>query len=131
MSKLTDVIEAISLLNNEYPRPGIPDPLQLSQEFRIPEDYEKKSFPFASYPGVYLFFDENETLLYIGKASSGLGQRIGNEYIGRSGVLKTNKISGAKVLRTIKLPKEHHFEAPAIEEFLIYKLKPTRNSVGK
>ena len=34
---------------------------------------------------VYLFFNDAEQLLYIGKASEGLGKRIGEGYIGKGG----------------------------------------------
>ncbi len=124
--RLVDLESAISDLNTRYPRPGIPA-LSLSDEFLIPEDCVEGRFPNADLPGVYAFLDHNQELLYIG-SSIGLGRRLGDGYIGRVGEIKDAKIKGAKSLRTIGVPKEHFFEAMAIEAFLIRELAPPRNT---
>lgn len=102
----------------------------VSQEWLItPEN--KTSFPNSSKPGVYIFTDENDNILYVGKASSGLGQRLGNGYIDRYCNIKDSKISGAKKLFTIAVSEKFSFLAPAIEEFLIKELNPPINKISK
>jgi hypothetical protein len=98
----------------------------------IPDDWDKNiSFPNAELPGVYLFLNSTGNIIYIGKASKGLGQRIGNGYIGQGGVIKDPKISEASQLYTIALPMRLFFMAPALEEFLIDKLDPKGNTIGR
>ena len=104
--------------------------LEVSESFSIKNDYAGKSFPNAADAGVYIFTDDKGYVLYIGKASSGLGQRIGNEYIGRGGALKGTKISEATELHTIRMEPNFSFMAPAIEEYLIGEICPPNNKVG-
>jgi len=110
--------------------PGMPS-LALSEPWFIPGSWAEHEYPNSSLPGVYIFADVTANIIYVGKASTGLGYRIGNEYVGRDGVLKGNKVVGAAALYTIPLPKQLFFLSPAVEEFLISRLQPERNSVGK
>ncbi len=107
--------------------------LKISERFSIQNDYADKSFPNAADAGVYIFTDANRHVLYIGKAT-GLGQRIGQGYIGRgidgSAVLKGSKVAGATELHTIRMEPNFNFMAPAIEEYLIGKIRPLNNVVG-
>ena len=131
---LADVRVEVANFNNAFPRPGM-EPLELSEAFSIPEDWRPgSSYPNSALPGAYFFFGPNQELLYIG-STVGLGQRIGNEYVGRKGVLKTKKFTGrkvvlgkAKTLRTIGVPVDRFFEAMAIEAFLIRRLQPPGNT---
>jgi GIY-YIG catalytic domain len=112
----------------------VPALSQLSPEgpWFMPIDWDKKvSFPNAELPGVYFFQNNEGNLIYIGKASNGLGERIGSGYIGQGGKIKDSKIADASQLYTIGLPKDLFFIAPAIEEFLIFKLDPKGNTIGR
>lgn len=103
--------------------------IEISNEWIIDKD-NPLSFPNSEFPGVYFFTDFNEEVIYIGKASSGLGSRLG-AYIGKENIKKDQKIDEAKSIFTIKIEKDLFFLAPAIEEFLIYSLNPKINRIGK
>lgn len=107
--------------------------LEISYTFSIQNDYASQSFPNSADAGVYIFTDCDDHVLYIGKAS-GLGQRIGQGYIGKgidgSAVLKGLKVAGARGLQTIPVEPKFYFMAPAIEEYLIREISPPNNKVG-
>ena len=69
--------------------------------------------------GVYLIFDANEELQYIGVAMDGFSKRIW--------------MHDAEVDRRftdlIPFPPEHYFLAPALEFFLLCRLRPSKNKV--
>lgn len=130
---LGDVESAISEFNREFPRPKVGS-VVLSSPFRIIDDYKFGSFPNAASAGVYLVFDRDDNLLYIGKAD-GLGARLGSHFgwsaDRTAGRVKNSRLVGAHAVRTIGLPDESRFEAPAIEAFLIRRLDPGLNVIGR
>lgn len=94
-------------------------------------------YPFYNRAGIYLAFDENKKLIYIGKASMSnkIGHRVGARFKqGANGECepKSNSDGWAKeckYLSAIAVP--HAFEAPSLEEYLIGVFAPKFNSVGK
>lgn len=136
--------DALTEYVTRYRRPELP-PL----EFKTPLDlYPSKPspagftpqltwehpWPFGDRAGVSLLYDDNLELLYIGKASMNrcLGNRL-YEYFG-SGPTCAPKAEWLKPVRyvlNIAVPADLPFEAPAIEEFLIRRLKPKSNGTGK
>jgi len=101
-----------------------------------------KQYPNSDLPGVYIFYSESTGFLYIGKCSNNLGFRIG-AHIGKPGDkaapeypypyaeswIIENK-NDLKVI-TIPLKREHFFLAPALETYMIWKLKPPYNARSK
>ena len=84
---------------------------------------------------MYLIYSDTFELLYVGKASMGscLGKRL-YTYFGAAQecVLKhTTWTQSPRFMLTIAVPESMPFEAPALEEFLIGRLEPTNNSVGR
>ena len=82
-------------------------------------------FPKSNEKGIYLIFDNNKVLLYIGKASmnNSLGSRL-SSYFSYEDDKVTCKVnhdwsSKPKYIVTIAVPKGMSFEAAAIEEYLI------------
>lgn len=130
MAKINKVQESLDSFKNKIIEYFSSSHLVTSEEWLITPD-NKASYPNSSKPGVYIFTDENNNILYVGKASSGLGQRLGNEYIDKYCNIKGSKILGAKKLFTIAVCEEFSFLAPAIEEFLIKELDPPINKTGK
>jgi hypothetical protein len=130
---LTSVISALTDFNQDFPRPKV-GAITLSDPFRIEEDFATSSFPNSSAGGVYLIFDRHDYLLYIGKAD-GLGARLGAHFGWNAdrtaGRAKNATLKDAYAVRTIGLPDESRFEAAAIEAFLIRKLDPGLNVVGR
>ncbi|MEZ8493868.1 hypothetical protein AB6C81_16645 [Vibrio splendidus] len=125
---------ALDEFNREFPRPNMAM-LALSEEYNILKDF-RNSYPGASYPGVYAIFDVSGELLRLGKAScnSTIGARLSTYFrwhdVDYIGVNKHEGYENAKIIRTIKIPNERAFEAPALEEFLIRKLSPKFNTLG-
>ena len=81
-----------------------------------------------------MIFNESLELLYIGKASMNrsLGYRLYDHFVGgRACAPRADWLLPARFVINIAVPKESPFEAPAIEEFLIRKLKPKSNATGK
>ena len=134
MASLADLQTRLEEFNQKFPRPGIP-PLAISNPYHLRTNWESQ-WPGAEHCGVYVFLDENDRLLYIGKASCSatIGKRLG-AYFGYApggGPETYNDFYGAVcTVVTIELPPDHEFEAPAVEEFLIWKLDPPLNKNGR
>lgn len=128
---IRDFERAVSRLNSDFPRPGIV--LSLSKPFDLRTSYHRY-YPGYDKPGVYVMLSEAWEVLYVGKSSAGLGGRLGNYFKAgktrKEGVAKNPWFAQARYLVTLKLPKRRFFEAPSIEEFLIWKLQPPLNSQG-
>jgi len=111
------------------PRPGID---KLTIVWHDIKRNQSHSWTNGDRPGVYIFLDSNENLLYIGKASSGrdLKARL-RGYFYRNGVHKNKKHGADKTqyVGLLALPEDHGFEAPAIEEWLIEHLQPNENKI--
>ncbi|MEK2126986.1 hypothetical protein WOB81_22005 [Vibrio parahaemolyticus] len=134
MANFKDSQAALDEFNREYPRPNMAR-LVWSEEYNIRKDF-RNSYPGAECPGVYAIFDESGELLRLGKAScnSTLGARLSTYYrwhdVDYIGVNKHDGYENAIFIRTVKMPSERAFEAPALEEFLIGKLSPKYNTNG-
>jgi len=116
------------------------------KELPISEPYEpyieqnKKQYPNADSPGVYIFYSESAGLLYIGKCSTDLGFRIWSHlqkpgkpsepYPNAEKWVKDHQKENLKFV-TIPFIREHYFLASALEEYLIDKCKPKANAIGK
>jgi hypothetical protein len=113
-------IEAIiTEFQKTYPRPGL-NSLVVTW-YDVDKEWPK-SWPSGKLPGVYIFLDSNEDLLYIGKASSGrsLKTRLRAYFKNNDGVcLRKGKAKDTCYVGFLPLPLEHGFEAPAIEEYMI------------
>ncbi len=135
MTNFQDLKLALDEFNHEYPRPNM-SKLVLSEEYNILKDF-CNPYPGAEFPGVYAIFDTSGELLRLGKAScnSTLGTRLSTYYrwhdVDYIGVSKHEGYENAIIIRTIKVPNERAFEAPALEEFLIGKLNPRFNTTGR
>lgn len=135
MPNLQDLQAALEEFNTQYPRPNM-DKLLLSDEYNILKDF-RSHYPYAEYPGVYAIFNFSGELLRLGKSScnSTLGARLSTYYkwdkVEYIGVPKHIGYEDVIIIRTIKFPKDRAFEAPALEEFLIGKLNPRFNTLGR
>lgn len=138
MANLQALTDAINELNRTYPRPSLP-PLVPSEPYDL-ENHWPAKYPSSDSPGVYVFVDESQTVAYVGKASCNntIGKRLG-DYIKKDQAdgkpqFKSDKWADEKLryIVTIGIESEHAFESGAIEEFLLYRLKPrlNRNGVG-
>ena len=135
MAKLSDVVAAINEMNAAYPRPGM-GPLELSEAFNVRTEFAS-SYPGAANAGVYVFLSADDVVLYVGKASVGLGARLGAHFrysdSDRNAGYATDpefRNAGIAVIRTIRVDPGHEFEAGAIESFLIGRLQPPLNKQG-
>ena len=128
MSNYYELEKAVNELNNQFPRPDLV--LKLEKMVTIKTNSQWQN---ATKPGIYAIFSETSELLYIGKASmsSNIGYRIGAKYSSKTFESRNTKFSEGTQMATIALPEDRSFEAPSIEEFLIKKLNPKLNAVGK
>ena len=126
-----DVQHALDKLNKEFPRPNLT--LEMTDVYDLEKDWNKY-YPGVGSPGVYFFADENGETQYIGKSSSELGKRLGDYWKDGNGkaVPKNDKSKGVRYIAAITVPEDRAFEAPSIEEWLIWKIKPKPpgNKVG-
>ena len=115
-------------------------PYDLSPELGIPKiecpTSWPEGWPHSGRAGIYSLFGEELQAVYIGKASlrNTLVSRLGS-YFSYDKPHKTCRLNHAwkcrpRYLITIAVPEESRFEAPALEEFLIIKLRPTDNTAG-
>lgn len=126
--------EALNEFNATYPRPGI-EPLVLSKPYDLQQDWPT-NYPFMRHKGVYCFVDEAGTLTYVGKVScrNDFGYRLAGYFEygpDRRARAKHSHHAATRYIYVISLPSGHEFEAPAIEEWLISRLNPPLNKVGR
>lgn len=128
---IKDLERAVARINSDFPRPGIV--LSLSKPYDLGTSFGRY-YPGYDRPGVYVMLNEAYEVLYVGKSSAGLGGRLGNYFkrgkSRREGMAKWPEFDPVRYLVTLKLPKRRFFEAPSIEEFLIWKLQPPLNTLG-
>ena len=134
LTSLSDIKEKVTIFKNEYRLDKLK--LDISDWYSLfpatrDKDLEKKqkqwpgTYPQAERQGVYLIFNENKDLLYIGKASmnNNIGSRLGSYFSYKSDKVtcKVNHSwsSSPNYVVTIAVPDGMSFEAPALEEYLI------------
>tara|TARA_R110002124_G_scaffold86074_1_gene222851 strand:+ start:174 stop:608 length:435 start_codon:yes stop_codon:yes gene_type:complete len=138
MESLEAIKGEIENYHQNYRHPSLTPP-SISEVYRLFPDEQSKDSEYAwpstwpnnSLPGVYFIFDENLSLLYIGKAKN-LGRRL-SSYFTYAGdrscrVKETDWRVKPHFLVTASIGK--FFEAPSLEEYLIEAFKPSHNSVG-
>jgi hypothetical protein len=145
--RLNSVICAIEDFTDKYRRHDFP-PLEISNLYDLfpsalhsldtaPPDVWPAPYPFDQRTGVYFIFSESFELLYVGKSSmsSCIGKRLWTYFHyapGQVCVLKHSTwTQNPRFLITVAVPETTPFEAPALEEFLIGRLQPTNNKVGR
>jgi hypothetical protein len=105
-----------------YLAPNFP-PIKITEgyDFRWSQDEYKRSRKERPYQccGVYLFYDDAGTLLYVGKAIYTFDKRIW-----------THQIDGPRYIDLICFDERHAPFALALEHFLICRLKPKGNTQG-
>lgn len=132
------ITQEIENYHKEFRHPELIPP-NISDIYNLfPEDDSRNSkyswpntWPNNGLPGVYFIFDENLTLLYIGKAKN-LGSRLSSYFMYESDRSCRVKQTGWRVKPhfLVTASVEKFFEAPSLEEYLIEKLQPSHNSIG-
>ena len=150
MAYLSDLKKELARYSRSYRHPKLP-PLGLSGLYALfPEKYKKlpkevtarwpdDDWPNGDKPGVYIFLDSKLSVLYIGKTTmwSSLKQRLGAYFRYSDKVQKRCRIPKEhgwniqpEFVVTIGVPRRTAFEASAIEEYLINRLRPSENTIG-
>lgn len=132
--------EALNFYLTNYRKEGLPQ-LEISKPLDIlshkPQKHDfdieltwKDPWPHANRAGVYLVYDENAELIYIGTATV-IGNRLYTYFGGGSEcVYREQWGTPPRYIRIIAVPAEMPFEAQALEAFLIARLKPKHNTRG-
>lgn len=104
------------------------------------------SVPYHDKGGVYALFSESGEVLYIGLGTSkggglynehGISRRLLSHVIqkdsdkGRGHYMPKKKWNDVKDIGAVGFPSEYSYLAAALEDFLIRKMSPPRNSVRK
>jgi len=143
MSKIDDLINEIIVYEKKYRNQDMkpygkgvyydlkPDlPTDLVVEAKWPAKW-----PHLNDAGIYAFISENLEILYIGKASNnnGLGYRI-DSYVSydknRDCKLNDQWKGEPRFVFIFAVPSDSRFEAPALEEYLISKIRTRNNKIG-
>ncbi|MAI30346.1 MAG: hypothetical protein CMM07_01590 [Rhodopirellula sp.] len=138
MESLEAIKGEIEKYHQSYRHPNLAPP-SISAVYNLYPDEESKDSEYAwpsiwpnnGLPGVYFIFDENLSLLYIGKAKN-LGRRLSSYFSyasDRSCRVKETEWS-VKPHFLVTASIGEFFEAPSLEEYLIEKFKPSHNTVG-
>lgn len=110
--------------------PSLPLPAGITPQGR----WTDPQWPFTERAGVYLIYSESFELLYIGKSSMKqcLGKRLWRHFGGGETCVPNDVWPQTpRFVVNIAVPDEMPFEAPALEEYLIKKLQPLLNTVGR
>jgi hypothetical protein len=142
LSTISDLKDEIENYKNKYRREGLPEFGEINRYalYPVEQNNEKEyGWPEKFYdcdsPGIYAFLDENDKVLYIGKASMNnlLGYRLGSYFCyGESDRCKPNHqwIRNPFYIITMAVHDDMKFEAAALEEYLISRLRTLENKVG-
>lgn len=138
MSALAQVASAIHDYHERYRHPSLPVPVVSGLYSLRPTEYPGANdslcwpapWPNADRPGIYLMFDSESQLLYIGKAAA-LGHRVGTYFRYASdgskscAVFHTSWSKQPYFIVTVALTEK--FEPPSLEEYLIRIFNPPDN----
>jgi hypothetical protein len=138
---LDDVSRILAEYHDTYRNPRL-EPLKVSGFYDL-HDHEPTSvavafrwsnndkWPNHDRPGVYLVWDDQMSLRYVGRANP-LSRRLSNYFRSSAGAGSPCKIvhpgwrSRPRFVATV--PVQKSFEAGALEEYLINKLRPVENA---
>ena len=133
MREIEKVQGCVSDYHKNYRNPAL-EPLSVNRLYDLQGEWLKNDIPDTERPGVYVFYDEDKNLLYIGKASwnSTVGARIAsyfkkNPETAIETLPSHNWTRDPKYVQTI--PVERAFEASSLEEYLITTLRPVDNTL--
>lgn len=129
---LTDARREIDRYHSEFRNPKLARP-EVCDPFRLPEDWKQTYFGSGS-AGVYLFLDAGDRVRYVGKSVE-MGSRMGAYLMNRDKSRDHHKWkdsdSFGEVRAIVFVKLENSFEAPALEDYLIGRLQPPINKLGK
>lgn len=133
MSDRSRVEDCVREYEQSYRHPEL-EPFTINRLYDLPGEWLENTIPDANHQGVYVFYDEDESLLYVGKASwnSTVGARIASNFRrDPETVIKTlpnhNWTQSPRYVQTVRVPIS--FEAPSLEEYLITELRPVDNTL--
>ena len=131
MNILDDIKKLVIEYESKYRNPSL-EPFIFIEKFNLVTE-NPKCPPIAAKKGVYAIFNKDDEIIYLGKSSAqkkAIWHRI-NDHI--YSAKKSAWFSEPRYFCGWAVPDESFFEASALEEFLIFKLrnKLPNNRVGK
>jgi hypothetical protein len=147
MSTIHDVKLAVAQYESSYRAPNLPrfevaglydlTPALFRKEDVAVESAWPKVWAHNDRQGVYIILDDDLAVLYVGKASFSnlISGRLSCWFTYGPGkecrILHDTWSKRPRFVVTIAVPRDTPFEAPALEEFLITKLQPPDNVIGR
>ena len=130
---MSSIDEAKALIETYRQQYGFTSPLQCGEYALTPENWRSNYIPYCDKQGVYLFFGSSGSLLYVGKASMGhdLGREICRHFSSRPQLESISALWSEKPSNLLVVAVENAYEAPSLEEYLILKLNPRDNTLGR
>jgi len=128
-AKYNDVINVLKEFHNKYQRPGIPDLLNLIKgPYNVTEPNQlQNNWADFDNPGVYFIFSNTDELLYVGMSTVSIGSRLisffGSLIEPKNPQWLQEKGKTAGYAAILPIDKNNRFEAPAIEDYIICRLK--------
>ena len=142
MTTLAQAREAVDYYQSRFRHPAL-DRFDVAPLYALfPEpDWPRESgwlgaYPYPTRAGVYLIFDKDKNLLYVGKADgeSGIGGRLSAHFHygpNRECSIVGESLRLAAFVLVVAVSEESWFEACSLEAFLISRLAPAVNKMGK
>ncbi len=131
LEKINEIIESYS---KEYRSQKL-EPFKISLKYHLFPQKDEYGWP-ETWPhtgsGVYIICDDTDEIIYVGQSKE-LGLRLSSYFSfgeNKSVRIKHNGWHPTSLV-TISVPKSSPFERLSLEEFLINKLNPLYNIIGK
>jgi excinuclease UvrABC nuclease subunit len=130
MDRLPDTTKAREIVSEYCRRYGISPSFEMSDIYHLTAENWLNPIPFTNNAGCYFFYAEDGALLYVGKASD-LAGRVTSYFESAPSFRPRHQgwSMPPRYLQTVKVHDPH--EAPSLEEYLIQKLQPPDNKLGK
>ena len=131
---LDDAIALVKMYNERYGTAFLPtSPWRLYPGLDGNCEFRDQSWPCCEKAGVYLILSEDNEVIYVGQSLC-FGSRFYQYFQDDNGTCVVRSPYWTKkphALVALEAPKDRKYERLSLEEFLIQRLQPVDNTIGK